>query len=266
MTVNFFFVGTKIISIANNKGGTGKTSTCASLAFALRENGHRILLIDIDPQGSLTDHFGIDPDSLEKEETLYGALFKEGLTLEHVILKVREGIDLVPANRHLTAAEALLFSEPAGETYLSSTLKSLNRRYEFILIDCPPGLGMLTYNALVASHSVLIPVECSYPGLRGLKNFLGVVDFVKERLNQNLEIEGILPVKFDRRTIHSRQAFERLKEAFPDKVFSVVIPHTVKIPEANTLKETILEYLPTHKASVAFRELAREVINHAQKS
>lgn len=223
------------------------------------------MAIDIDPQGSLTDHFGIDPDSLDKEKTLYGALFKEGVSIEDVIINVRDNIDLVPANRHLTAAEALLFSEPAGETYLSSTLRTLSKSYQFILIDCPPGLGMLTYNALVASDSVLIPVECSYPGLRGLKNFLGVVDFVKERLNQRLEIEGILAVKLDRRTIHSRQALERLKEAFPDKVFSVVIPHTVKIPEANTLKETILEYLPTHKASMAFRELAKEVIQNAKE-
>lgn len=235
------------------------------MASALKEHGFSILLIDIDPQGSLTDHFGIDPDSLEKEETLYGAIFKEGLSLEDVIIGVREGIDLVPANRHLTAAEALLFSEPAGETYLSSTLKTLRRQYDFILIDCPPGLGMLTYNALVASQSVLIPVECSYPGLRGLRNFLNVVDFVKERLNPELEIEGILLVKLDRRTIHSKQAVERVKRAFPEKVFGTVIPHTVKFAEANTRKETILEYLPNHKASMAFRELAKEVINNAKK-
>jgi len=254
----------RIIAISNHKGGTGKTTTCANLGVALTEMNKRVLAIDLDPQASLSVSLGINTNSLEK--TIYNALLERGFKVENAIIKARENLDLLPSNRELAAAEVILIQETGGELVLRKMLEKIQNSYDYILIDCPPNLGKLTINALVASDEVIIPVSCSFLDIRALGQLLETVETIKERLNPYLDICGILLTKFTTRTLHSLEVAKRVREIFKNKVFKTTICNSVRFKEAPVRGETILEYVPTHKGAMQYRSLAKEVIKVGKKS
>lgn len=249
-----------IIAFSNHKGGTTKTTSCASISVALAELGKKVLAVDLDPQGSLTITFGKDPDKLEN--TIYNALLDKGTSIKDAILKIKDNLDLAPANRDLAAAEILLFKEAGSEFFLSQAIKKIKGSYDFILIDCPPSLGKLTINALTACQKVIIPLPCSFLAIKSLGQLLDTIEVIKERLNSNLEIMGILLSKIDSRTLHSKEVEERIRDIFKDKVFKTTVSQTVRFEEAPAQGQTILEYAPTHKSAEAYREITKEVLNH----
>jgi chromosome partitioning protein len=249
----------KIISVANQKGGVGKTTSTISLGAALAEQGRRVLLIDFDPQGALSVGLGIN--AMELEQTIYNLLLDRAALVDEILVKTNvAGVELLPGNIDLSAAEVVLVSEVAREQALKRVLTPLRPDYDFMLIDCPPSLGLLTINALTASDSVLIPLECEFFALRGMALLMDTVTKVKDRLNPELEIEGILPTMYDGRTLHSREVLERVREAFGDKLFSTAIPRTVRFAEAPVAGEPILTYAGDSKGAQAYRRLAKEVL------
>jgi chromosome partitioning protein len=243
-------------ALANQKGGTGKTTTAVNLGAALAEMGKKVLLVDLDPQASLSASLGIVPEELEK--TIYHALFQDGINLKDVSLKIRPHLDLVPANRDLAVGEFLL-REGGTKEALKESLTKL--KYDFILIDCPPSLGMLTIAALATAEGVIIPLSCSFLSLRGLSQLTESIKRVKEELNPKLELSGILLTHFDRRTRHSKEVVDRVRQFYGEKVFKTLIPRTVRFQEAPVLGQSILEYAPSSPGALAYRELGKEVLN-----
>lgn len=249
----------EIIALANQKGGVGKTTTTISLGAALAEEGARVLLVDFDPQGALSVGLGLNPNSLEV--TVYNLLLDSSISLRDVVHRSKiEGLDLLPSNIDLSAAEVQLVSEVAREQMLKRALEPAKAIYNYILIDCPPSLGLLTVNALTAADSVIIPLECEYFALRGMALLMETIRKVQERLNAQLEIKGIVATMLDSRTIHSREVLARVGEAFGDRVFKTVIRKTVKFAEAPVAGEPILTYAPRSAGSQEYRDLAREVM------
>jgi chromosome partitioning protein len=250
----------RIIALANQKGGVGKTTSSITLGAALTELDRRVLLVDFDPQGGCAIGLGIEPGSIEV--SIYNALLDRTCDVDDVILKTTvPGLDLLPSNIDLAAAELLLVQEVAREQSLLRVLAPLRVKYDFILIDCPPSLGLLTINALTAADGVIIPLECEYYALRGMALLMDSIDRVKERLNPRLEIDGILPTMFDPRTLHSREVHARVKEAFGPRVFDTVIRKTVRFAEAPVAGEPILNYAPKSLGAMAYRSLAKEVMS-----
>jgi chromosome partitioning protein len=241
----------------------GKTTTAASLGPALAEHDKRVLLIDFDPQGSLSSCFGINSAQIDK--TIYNALLEKNVYLRDVILKTNiPSVDLAPANIDLSAAEILLVNEISRERVLSRALKQVDDEYDFTLIDCPPSLGILTINALSAAHRVLIPVQCSYLAMRGLKQLTETIEKIKESTNPDLSILGILLTRFDRRTLHAREVVDRIRERFNELVFNTIINATVRFDEAPVAGEPVLFYASDSKGAVAYRDLAKEILNHGK--
>lgn len=251
----------KTLAISNHKGGTGKTTSCASLAVALTEFGKKVLSIDLDPQASLSLSLGVDGNRLQK--TIYNALLERGVSLKDIIVGVRKFIDLAPANRDLAAAEIILAQETGGELLLADTLKNSKNKYDYTLIDCPPSLGRLTINALAAADWVLIPVNSSFLAIKPLGQLLETIHTVKERLNPKLQILGILLTQFNSRTLHASEVEERVRQIFKDQVFKSVITRSVRFEEAPVQGKTILEYSSAHKGATGYREFAKEVIKRA---
>lgn len=248
-----------ILAVCNQKGGVGKTTTSINLGAALAETGRRVLMVDFDPQGSLTVGLGINPHSLEL--SVYNLLLQRNVDVDEVIVESdTDGVDVLPANIDLSAAEVQLVSEVAREMILSRLLDKLRDRYDVILIDAPPSLGLLTINALTAADGVIIPLECEYFALRGVALLTDTISKVQERLNPDLEIVGILGTMFDSRTLHSREVLQRVVEAFGDIVFHTVIKRTVKFPETSAAGEPITSYAGTSPGARAYRTLAREVL------
>ncbi|GAA2178767.1 ParA family protein [Brooklawnia cerclae] len=248
-----------IISMTNQKGGVGKTTTTINLGAALVETGRRILLVDFDPQGSLSVGLGVNPHTLD--ESIYNLLLSHDYTFDEVVLSTSvEGLDLLPANIDLSAAELQLVSEVAREQSLKRVLDPIRDRYDYILIDCAPSLGLLTVNALTASDKVLIPLECEFFALRGVALLTATIQKVVDRLNPDLEVLGIVATMYDSRTLHSREVLQRVLEAFDDTVFHAVIRRTVKFPETTVAGEPITTYAPTNPGADAYRMLAREVL------
>ncbi|MFC4336151.1 ParA family protein [Salininema proteolyticum] len=254
----------RIIAMANQKGGVGKTTTTINLGAALAEYGRKVLLVDFDPQGALSVGFGSNPHTLEL--TVYNLLMQKDINVHDVVAKTNvDGLHLLPANIDLSAAEIQLVNEVAREQTLSRVLRPVLSEYDYVLIDCQPSLGLLTINALTAAHGVLIPLECEFFSLRGVALLLDTIDKVRERLNFDLELDGILATMYDSRTTHSRQVLQRVVEAFGEKVFSTVIGRTVRFPETTVAGEPITTWAPASSGARAYRQLARELIHTTGK-
>lgn len=256
---------TRIFVVANQKGGVGKTTTTINLGAALAELGRTVLLVDFDPQGSLSVGLGINPHTLEL--SIYNLLLGRDATLEEVIQPtVMDGVDIMPANIDLSAAEIQLVSEVAREQTLQRLLRRVRDRYDFVLIDCAPSLGLLTINALTASDKVIMPLGCEFFALRGIALLTDTISKVQDRLNPDLEILGILGTMYDPRTLHAREVLDRVVDAFGDVVFHSVIRRTVKFPETTVAGEPITSYASSSPGADAYRMLAKEVVQrcHAE--
>ncbi|MBA3488369.1 MAG: ParA family protein [Longispora sp.] len=245
--------------MANQKGGVGKTTTTINLGAALAEYGRKVLMLDFDPQGALSVGFGVNPHDLEF--SVYNLLMQPDIGIHDILYKTNiDGLHLLPANIDLSAAEIQLVNEVAREMTLARLLRPVLKEYDYILIDCQPSLGLLTINALTAAHSVLVPLECEFFSLRGVALLLDTLDKVRERLNFDLELEGILATMYDSRTTHCRQVLQRVVEAFGDKVYQTVITKTVKFPESTVAGAPITVLDPASAGARNYRQLAREVI------
>ncbi|WP_086822672.1 ParA family protein [Allokutzneria sp. NRRL B-24872] len=249
----------RILALCNQKGGVGKTTSTINLGAALAEFGRRVLLVDFDPQGALSVGLGIQPHHLDR--TIYNVLMERDTTVEETVLRTCvPDMDLLPSNIDLSAAEVQLISEVGREQTLGRTLRPVLDNYDYILIDCQPSLGLLTVNALAAAHGVLIPLECEFFSLRGVALLIDTIEKVRERLNPDLEITGILATMYDPRTLHSREVMARVVEAFGEIVFDTVINRTVRFPETTVAGEPITSWAPRSGGAKAYRALAREVI------
>jgi chromosome partitioning protein len=246
----------QVIAFANQKGGVAKTTTTLNLAAAFVERGHRALCVDLDPQGNLTMSQGIDPDQLEV--SMYDVLV-HGTSMKEVI-KRRE-VDVACASIDLAGAEIAMSTMIGRERALEKAFAPIKEDYDFICIDTPPSLGLLTINALTASDKVIVPVQCEYLSMRGLIQLHNTVAMIKENLNPGLEIEGILPTLVDSRTVHAKEAIEILEENFGDRVFASRIRKTVRFAEAPVKGMSVLKYDPDGKAAYAYRQLAEEVLD-----
>jgi chromosome partitioning protein len=249
----------RVIAMCNQKGGVGKTTTTINLGASLAEYGRKVLLVDFDPQGSLSVGLGLNPH--EMELTVYNLLMEPDVTVDEVIVPSGiEGMDLLPSNIDLSAAEVQLVHEVAREQTLQRVLGPALADYDVILIDCQPSLGLLTVNALTASHGVIVPLECEYFALRGVALLKNTIEKVQQRLNPGLEVDGVLGTMFDGRTLHSREVMDRLVQAWGDKVFHTVIRRTVKFSDSTVAGEPITTYAGTSAGADAYRQLAREVL------
>ncbi|SDT45033.1 chromosome partitioning protein [Streptomyces sp. TLI_053] len=253
----------QIIAMCNQKGGVGKTTSTINLGAALAEYGRRVLLVDFDPQGALSVGLGVNP--MELDVTVYNLLMERGLTADEVLLKTAvPGMDLLPSNIDLSAAEVQLVSEVARESALARALRPLLPDYDYVIIDCQPSLGLLTVNALTAAHSVIVPLECEFFALRGVALLTETIEKVCERLNPELRLDGILATMYDSRTVHSREVLARVVEAFGEHVFHTVIGRTVRFPETTVAGEPITTYATNSVGAAAYRQLAREVLDRCR--
>jgi chromosome partitioning protein len=247
----------KVIAFANQKGGVAKTTTTLNLAVAFAEEGHRVLCVDMDPQGNLTMSQGIDPDAIDK--SMYDVLVHK-VPIRDVI-RPRE-IDVACASIDLAGAEIAMSTMIGRERSLERALSAVAEEYEFVFIDTPPSLGLLTINALTAAHKVIVPVQCEYLSMRGLVQLQNTLAMIREQLNPNVEIEGILPTLVDSRTLHAKEAIELLEENFGDRVFASRIRKTVRFAEAPVKGMSVLKYDPDGMAAHSYRQLAKEVLSN----
>ncbi len=249
----------RVIAMCNQKGGVGKTTTTINLGAALAELGRRVLLVDFDPQGALSVGLGIATHTLDV--TIYNLLTERGHDIRDVIEHTKvAGLDVVPANIDLSAAEVQLVGEVAREQILARALRPVLDSYDVVLIDCQPSLGLLTVNALTAAHGVIIPLECEFFAMRGVALLVETIEKITDRLNPRLQIDGILATMYDGRTLHSREVVASVVDHFGELVFHTVISRTVKFPDATLAAEPITTYDTTHKGADAYRQLARELI------
>jgi chromosome partitioning protein len=249
----------RVIAFANQKGGVAKTTTTLNLGVALRELGHRVLLIDLDPQGNLTMSQGMNPDAIER--SMFDVLVHR-VPISDVIHTVE--VDIAVASIDLAGAELALSALIGRERALEKALVEVRDKYDFILIDTPPSLGLLTINAFVAAESVIVPVQCEYLSLRGLVQLENTLAMVRENLNPKVRVEGIVPTMYDRRTLHAREAIEILEEHFGDLVYSTRIRKTIRYAEAPVKGSSVLRYEPSGPAAQAYRDLAKEVLDGAK--
>lgn len=249
----------RVVSMCNQKGGVGKTTTTINLGASLAEYGRKVLLVDFDPQGSLSVGLGLNPH--EMDLSIYNLLMQRDVVLDDVVVPSGvPGMDLLPSNIDLSAAEVQLVHEVAREQTLQRVLAPALDQYDVILIDCQPSLGLLTVNALTASDGVIVPLECEYFALRGVALLKQTIDKVRERLNPGLEIDGVLGTMFDGRTLHSREVMERLVQAWGDTVFHTVIRRTVKFSDSTVAGEPITSYASSSAGAGSYRQLAKEVL------
>jgi chromosome partitioning protein len=247
----------KVIAFANQKGGVAKTTTALNLAVAFKESGHRVLCVDMDPQGNLTMSQGVDPDKVEK--SMFDVLVHR-IPISEII--VQREIDVAVASIDLAGAEIAMSTQIGRERALQKGLDEVRNDYDFVCIDTPPSLGLLTVNALTAADKVIVPVQCEYLSMRGLVQLQNTLTMIRENLNPGVEIEGILPTMLDSRTVHAKEAVEILEENFGELVFKSRIRKAIKFAEAPVRGTSVLKYDPTGKAASAYRDLAEEVLTH----
>jgi chromosome partitioning protein len=248
-----------VIALCNQKGGVGKTTTAINLGAAIAEFGRRVLLVDFDPQGALGVGLGVTPYELDR--TVYNLVLEPGVAIDDVLLKTgTPGVDLLPSNIDLSAAELQLVNEVAREQTLARVLAPALPDYDVVLIDCQPSLGLLTVNALTAAHGVIVPLVCEFFALRGLHLLEQTIAKVQERLNPQLRLEGILATMYDARTVHGREVLARVVERFGDLVFHSVVNRTIRFPETTVAGQPITSYDPHSLGAAAYRALAREVL------
>ena len=249
----------RIIAMCNQKGGVGKTTTTINLAAALAEYGRKVLIVDFDPQGAASVGLGVN--SLDLDMTIYQAIMHPKEDAHQAIVHTGvDGLDIIPANIDLSAAEVQLVNEVGRESALQRVLRQVSDEYDVIIVDCQPSLGLLTVNALAAAHGVIVPMEAEFFALRGVALLVETIETVRDRINPRLKIDGIVATMVDTRTLHSREVLERLDEAFGDLVFQTRIRRTVKFPDASVATEPITQYAPKHPGAEAYRKLAREVV------
>jgi chromosome partitioning protein len=249
----------QVLTLCNQKGGVGKTTTAINLGAALAELGRRVLLVDFDPQASLTVGMGMNPNRVEA--TIYHLMMEAGTSIDDVVVSTSvPGVDLIPSNIDFAGAEMQLINEVGREHLLARALTPALRRYDIVLVDCQPSLGLLTVNALAASDGVIIPLECEYFALRGVAMLKSTIDKVQERLNPKLQIVGLLGTMYDGRTLHGREVLKTLVDGWGSTVFETVIKRTVKFSEATVAGEPLTAYASASYGAEAYRQLAKEVL------
>lgn len=249
----------KRIAIVNQKGGVGKSTTAVNLSAGLAEKNNKVLLIDIDPQGNASSGLGIE--KAEAEFTIYDLLIESEPPAKAIRESETDNLDIIPANIELAGAEIELVSLMSRESRLKNALNKLKRNYDYIIIDCPPSLGLLTLNALTAADSVVVPIQCEYYALEGLGQLMNTIELVRKNLNSELRIEGVLMTMYDARTNLSDQVIEEVEDYFTDLVFKTVIPRNVRLSEAPSFGKSILNYSSNSKGAKAYRQLAEEVVS-----
>lgn len=253
----------RVISVANQKGGVGKTTTAVNLSASLAVAEARVLLIDFDPQGNSTSGLGIDEAAINHD--IYDVLVNEVPAVDSVMHTEIEGLDIIPARIELSAAEVELIQEISRETKLKRSIASLKENYDYIFIDCPPSLGLLTVNALTASDTVLIPMQCEYYAMEGLKQLLSTINLIKENLNPSLTLEGILLTMYDAKTNLSKEVVAQVKSHFPENTFNTIVPRNVALSEAPSFGKPIILYQAKSRGSECYIELAKEMLEKAKK-
>lgn len=252
----------KIIAIANQKGGVGKTTTTINLSACLAEKGKKVLVVDLDPQGNTTSGLGIDKNELEY--TVY-ELIRGEATIEEVMIDGQyENLSILPANRNLAGAELELITQDNMQFIVKEKLESIKEKYDFILIDCPPALGMLTVNSMTTANAVLVPIQCEFYALDGLSQLIYTIDLIKQSLNPELTIDGVVFTMYDGRTNLALQVVENVKENLDQNIYKTMIPRNVRLAEAPSYGMPITVYAPRSAGAKSYRELAEEVIQNAK--
>ena len=253
----------RVIAVANQKGGVGKSTTAINLSACLAEKEKKVLTIDMDPQGNTTSGLGVDKNNVEN--TLYELLLGEAETKDTIVKDVVENVDLIPSNVNLSGAEIELIGVDEKEYILKKIIDKVRRKYDYIIIDCPPSLNMLTINALTAANSVLVPIQCEYYALEGLSQLIHTIDLVKDRLNKKLVMEGVVFTMYDARTNLSLQVVENVKDNLQQNIYKTIIPRNVRLAEAPSYGQPITLYDTKSAGAEAYRLLAEEVINREVK-